>query len=69
MVNEPRKVFFLTTSRFTKEAVEYVSKIEQKVVLIDGQRLAQLMIDFGVGVSSNRTYEIKQIDSDYFEEE
>jgi restriction system protein len=49
--------------------VEYVSKIEQKVVLIDGQRLAQLMIDFGVGVSSNRTYEIKQIDSDYFEEE
>lgn len=64
-----KKGIFITTSRFTNEAIEYVSEIEQKVVLIDGQRLAQLMIDFSVGVSTNHVYEVKQIDSDYFEEE
>jgi restriction system protein len=62
-----KKGIFITTSRFTKEAIDYVSEIEQKVVLIDGQKLAQLMIDFGVGVSNNHIYEVKQIDSDYFE--
>jgi restriction system protein len=63
------KGIFLTTSRFTHEAQDYVSKIGSKIVLIDGEQLAQLMIDHNVGVSSSTSYEIKRIDSDYFAEE
>ena len=63
-----RKGVFITTSRFTAEALDYVSLIETKVVLIDGEKLAALMIDFDVGVSTQATYVIKKIDSDYFEE-
>ncbi len=63
------KGIFLTTSRFTDEAHSYVSTIGSKIVLIDGEQLAQLMIDHNVGVSSSATYEIKRIDSDYFTEE
>jgi restriction system protein len=63
------KGIFLTTSRFTSEAQDYVSKIGSKIVLIDGEQLAQLMIDHNVGVSPSTAYEIKRIDSDYFTEE
>lgn len=63
-----KKGVFITTSRFTADAMEYVSLIETKVVLIDGGKLASLMIDFDVGVSTQATYVIKKIDSDYFEE-
>ena len=49
-------------------AIDYAAKIETKVVLIDGQQLTTLMIDFDVGVSAASTYVIKRIDSDYFEE-
>ena len=61
-----RKGIFITTSEFSREAQEYVSRIESKIVLIDGKMLARLMIDFGVGVTSIASYEIKKIDSDYF---
>jgi restriction system protein len=64
-----RKGILITTSGFTKEAVDYASKIETKVVLIDGPQLAQLMIDFGVGVSEDFTYSLKKVDYDYFLEE
>jgi restriction system protein len=64
-----RKGILLTTSGFTKDAVEYASKIETKVILIDGPQLAQLMIDFDVGVSEDFVYSIKKIDNDYFLEE
>lgn len=64
-----KKGVFLTTSTFTREASDYVAHIDPKVVLIDGNRLAQLMIDFNVGVSTVQSYEIKRIDSDYFAEE
>jgi restriction system protein len=64
-----KKGVFLTTSSFSADAVEYASTIDPKVVLIDGPRLAQLMIDFNVGVSSSQLYEIKRIDTDYFVEE
>lgn len=64
-----RKGLFITTSDFTADADDYVSRIDAKVVLIDGETLAQLMIDHGVGVSTVGTYEIKKIDSDYFSEE
>ncbi|HUW25251.1 MAG TPA: restriction endonuclease [Gallionella sp.] len=64
-----KKGVFITTSDFTKEAVEYVRNIDNKVVLINGALLANLMIDHSVGVSLAATYEIKKIDSDYFLEE
>jgi restriction system protein len=66
--NRARKGVFITTSRFSKEAIEYVQRIEQKVVLIDGETLTQMMIDHNVGVSEESRYIVKKIDSDYFEE-
>ena len=64
-----RKGLFITTSDYSGEAHDYVSRIETKVVLIDGETLAQLMIDHNVGVSTITTYELKKIDTDYFTEE
>ncbi len=64
-----RKGVFITTSDFTREAREYVSLIDSKIILIDGEELAELMIDYNVGVSNATIYEIKRIDSDYFLEE
>jgi restriction system protein len=63
-----RKGVVITTSTFTKAAVEFARGLPVKVVLIDGERLANLMIDHNVGVSLNRTYELKRLDSDYFNE-
>jgi restriction system protein len=63
-----RKGIFITTSDFSREAAEYVSRIDSKIVLIDGKSLARLMIDFAVGVTSVATYEVKKIDTDYFGE-
>lgn len=63
-----KKGIFLTTSNFSKEADEYAKFIDSRIVLIDGEKLAELMIDAGVGVSKVATYEVKRLDSDYFEE-
>lgn len=64
-----KKGVFLTTSAFSAEAHDYVSRIESKIVLIDGNLLANLMIDHNVGVSSIAAYELKRVDTDYFTEE
>lgn len=64
-----KKGIFITTSDFTKEAITFVSNIDSKIVLIDGQQLAQFMIDHNIGVTPVTNYEIKRIDSDYFSEE
>lgn len=64
-----RKGVFITTSAFSAEAREYVSRIEKKIVLIDGVQLASLMIDFNIGVSTVNAYEVKKVDSDFFSEE
>ncbi|MCB8952416.1 MAG: restriction endonuclease [Ardenticatenales bacterium] len=64
-----RKGIFITTSDFTSSAREYTSIIDSKIVLIDGDTLAQLMIDFNIGVTSIASYELKRVDSDYFTEE
>jgi len=64
-----RKGIFITTSSFSKDALDYARSIDSKVILIDGEQLAQSMIDYNVGVSSDRLYEIKKLDSDYFVEE
>lgn len=63
-----KKGIFVTTSSFSKQAVDYVSLIESNVVLVDGETLAKLMIDNNVGVSAVATYEIRRVDSDYFNE-
>jgi restriction system protein len=63
-----KKGIFITTSSFSKDALNYAPKNETKIVLIDGVQLAQLMIDHNLGVSIQRTFEIKRLDNDYFEE-
>ncbi len=64
-----RKGVFITTSSFTKEAEEYVSLIESKIILINGEYLSRLMTEHDVGVSVIGQYEVKKIDSDYFDNE
>lgn len=64
-----KKGIFITTASFTKEARDYVPRNETKIVLIDGEELTQLMIDHDLGVTTQRTYAVKRIDSDFFGEE
>lgn len=64
-----RKGVFITTSRFSKDATDYVSLIEKKVVLIDGKKLASLMIKHNLGVTVKEIYQVKTIDTDYFLED
>lgn len=64
-----RKGVFITTSLFSDGASEYVQNIDSKIVLVDGKMLAGLMIDHNVGVSAVATYEVKRLDSDYFEDD
>lgn len=64
-----KKGIFITTSSFSREAEEYVKGLDAKIILIDGERLAELMVEYDVGVGPVATYEIKKIDSDYFIEE
>jgi restriction system protein len=64
-----RKGVLITTSQFTQDARDYVNRIEKKIVLIDGNQLAQLMIDHGIGVAEVANYTVKKIDLDYFGEE
>ena len=64
-----KKGIFVTTSDFTREARDYIPRTDTKIVLINGQMLANLMIEYNVGVSDDIKYEIKKIDNDYFDEE
>lgn len=63
-----RKGVFITTSTYTNAAQKYVSQIESRIVLIDGKRLVELMIEHGIGVQVARSYDVKRLDADYFEE-
>lgn len=63
-----RKGVFITTSTFTPSARDYVNTIDNRVVLIDGETLAGLLFDYGIGVSDVKSYRLKRVDSDYFEE-
>ncbi len=62
------KGIFITTSAFHDNATSYASGLHQKVILVDGRRLAELMIEHGIGVAEEHAYSVKKIDSDYFEE-
>ncbi len=61
-----KKGIFITTSSFTAEAREFAARIDTKIILIDGSLLAKLMFDHNVGVAIASVYEVKKIDSDYF---
>lgn len=64
-----RKGIFITTATFSKEASDYASRIDSRIVLIDGDRLCGLMIDHGVGVTGVATYAVQRIDNDFFSKE
>lgn len=63
------KGVFVTTSTFSQQAIEFASRIPQRVILIDGKRLTELMVEHGVGVRSSRVLEFKRLDEDFFSEE
>jgi len=63
------KGIFITTSTFSREAKDYAVKIDSpKIVLIDGARLAELMLEYNIGVSNLASYDVKKIDFDFFSE-
>jgi restriction system protein len=65
----PRDIrFFITCSTFTEGARQAAAKANFRIVLIDGEQLAEYMIDHGVGVSEHRTFVVKRLDNDYFDE-
>ena len=64
-----RKGIFITTSDFSRDARDYASRIDSKIILIDGKELAQYMIDHNIGVAPVASYEVKRVDFDWFGEE
>jgi restriction system protein len=62
------KGIFITTSNFHDNATDYAARLHQKIILIDGRRLAELMIEHNIGVAPEQPYIIKKIDTDYLEE-
>lgn len=65
--HDARKGVFITTSTFVKSAHEYAEKVNYRIILIDGEELARLMIEHNVGVSIKETFHLKRVDTDYFE--
>ncbi len=65
---QANKGIFITTSEFADTALRFTEKISQRVILVDGNRLTELMVEHNVGVSVSHAYEIKRVDSDYFDE-
>jgi restriction system protein len=63
-----KKGIFITTSSYPASAKEFATSIEPKIILIDGKELAELMIEYNVGVATKKTYDVKRLDTDYFEE-
>jgi restriction system protein len=64
-----KKGVFITTSTFTNDARAYVESVDSRIILVDGQRLTELMIQHDLGVSTYATYQLKKIDTDFFTEE
>lgn len=63
------KGVFVTTSSFSSQAVEFAAKIPQRVILIGGKRLTELMVEHGVGVRASRVLAFKRLDEDFFSED
>lgn len=68
-MHRAKKGVFITTSNFSKEALEFTSLIEKRIVLINGEQLTGLMLEYNLGVSTKETFEIKALDTDYFLED
>jgi restriction system protein len=66
-VKKSNKGIFITTGEFHDNALEYTRDVQHKIILIDGRRLAELMIDNNIGISDEYLYRVKKVDSDYFE--
>jgi restriction system protein len=64
-----KRGIFITTSDFSKEAVDFASRVDNKIILLDGDTLVQHMIEHNIGVTPSVKYEVKKIDLDYFTEE
>jgi restriction system protein len=64
---QAKRGIFITSTRFSNEAKDYALSIETRVVLVDGDRLARLMIEHDIGVLTSRTYQLKKVNSDYFD--
>lgn len=67
-VKELKKGIFITTGNFSRDAKEYTNKIDSKIVLVDGKQITEYMIDKNTGVTLEKSYFIKKLDQDYFEE-
>lgn len=65
---QSQKGVFITTSDFTANARDYVSKIGMKIILINGNELAEFMFKYNIGVSENDVYIVKKVDEDFFVE-
>lgn len=61
-----KKGIFITTSNFSRDAIEFVKTVDSKIILIDGEKLAQFMFDYNVGFEPGDTYQLKKIDEDFF---
>jgi restriction system protein len=68
-LNGANKGIFITTSRFPRDTDSILEKTPKNIILVDGNELAKLMIEYGVGVSTKNVYDIKEIDSDFFSED
>ncbi|MCM3341176.1 restriction endonuclease [Paenibacillus sp. MER TA 81-3] len=66
--NRARKGVFITTSDFTKEALEYVRRIEKKIILLNGIDLTRYMYQYDVGVAEEQRYSVKKVNIDFFED-
>ena len=64
-----RRGVFITTSKFSREATAYAASLENRVILFDGDRLTDLMFEYGLGVSTLNTYAVKRVDNDFFDED
>ncbi len=61
------KGILVTTSSFSRKAIEYAERVMKRIILIDGDQLTRLLVEYGVGVRTSSVYEVKRIDEDYFE--
>lgn len=68
MCKKSKKGIFITTSNFSKDAIEFVKTVDSKIILIDGEKLAKLMFEHNVGFEQGDTYQLKRIDEDFFVE-
>lgn len=64
-----KKGVIITTSSYSQKAIDFVEKIEKRIVMIDGAKLAKLMVEFDIGVTPVAQYPVYRVDSDFFEEE